>query len=335
MNLNFLSELLKLDAVSGREEAVRSAIIAEITPYATTEIDASGNLIAFKKGKKTPKYRLMIDAHTDEVGFIVTDISDNGLLRFCTVGSILDSAIVGKRVRIGKTKGVIGLKPVHMCSAEEKAKFPKADELFIDIGAKDKFEAEQYVSLGDTGCFDTPVIFNDDKILSKALDDRIGCAIAVEILKTYDEYDYFVTFTTGEEVGLRGAATAAYTVKPDFAIVVEGTTAADIKGVSDADRVCALGGGAVVSFMDRASVYDRELYDIAMTSGIPAQTKSKVAGGNNAGRIALSGKGVRCLAISSGCRYIHSGMSVASINDIENVYRLTLYMAHKILSGEV
>ena len=174
-----------------------------------------------------------------------------------------------------------------------------------------------------------------DKIKSKALDDRIGCAVLISMLLKEAEYDFYAVFSVQVEVGLRGAKAAAYTVAPDAAIVLEGTTAADIAGVEPSRRVCVLGGGPAVSFMDRATVYDKAYYNAALKSGITCQPKAAVAGGNNSGAVHTSRGGVRTLAISVPCRYIHSPASVADKCDIENALRLAEYMLKGICSGEI
>ena len=174
-----------------------------------------------------------------------------------------------------------------------------------------------------------------NKIKSKALDDRIGCAVLISMLLKEAEYDFYAVFSVQEEIGLRGAKAAAYTAAPDAAIVLEGTTAADIAGVEPSRRVCALGGGPTVSFMDRATVYDKAYYNAALKSGITCQPKAAVAGGNNSGAVHTSRGGVRTLAISVPCRYIHSPASVADKCDIENALRLAEYMLKGICSGEI
>ena len=174
----------------------------------------------------------------------------------------------------------------------------------------------------------------DDKIFVKADKDTIT-QVLINLLKEKTEYDFWAVFSTQEEIGTRGARVATFAVNPDFALALEATTAADIAGVSDDKSVCNLGKGPAVSFMDRATMYDRELYNAALQSGITVQPKRAVAGGNNSGAIHLSREGVRTLAISLPCRYIHSPSCVANIKDMENMTALTKYMMNKILSGEI
>ncbi len=224
--------------------------------------------------------------------------------------------------------GVIGAKAVHNLTAEEKKKAVSIDKLYVDIGATDKSEAEKYVSLGDYVHFCPDYEdFGNGKIVSKALDDRVGCAIMLDLINRDFEYDIYFAFTVQEELGLRGAKTAAFAIEPDFSIVLETTTAADIPDVAGEKRVCELGKGAVVSFMDRSTMYDKELYkiafEIAEENKIPCQTKTMIAGGNDSGAIHVSGKGVRTIAISAPCRYLHSPSCVVQKSDLEACEILT------------
>lgn len=331
-----LKQLCLLDGTSGDEGAVREFVISQIKDYCEYKVDNLGNIIAFKKGKNAAAKKVLIDAHLDEVGLIVTHIESNGFLRFKTVGGIDTAALMFRRVLInGKTLGVIGGKPVHLCEGDERKKLPDADSLYIDLGVSSKEEAEKLVNVGDCAVMCSDFTACGDKVLSKALDDRVGCLVLIDLLKQESEYDFYASFSVQEEVGLRGAKVAAYTVAPDAAIVIDGTTAADVADVAPAKQVCQQGSGAVVSFMDGATSYDREYYNAALNSGIPAQSKCAVAGGNNAGAIHLSRGGVRTLALSVPCRYIHTSGSVADMRDVIAVRELTKYMMDKIASGNL
>lgn len=325
--IDYLKNLTALDGTSGDEATVRDYILSEIKDYCDTKIDALGNLIVFKRGKKSPAQKIMLDAHMDEVGLIITDITADGFLHFKTLGGINTSALLFKTVRInGKVTGVISGKPVHLAKDEETKKLPDADKLYIDIGAESGSEAETMVTVGDRAVMVSDFTECDGKIISKALDDRVGCAILIKLIKEFGEYDFTAVFSVQEEIGLRGARTAAYGVSPDAAIILEGTTAADIAGVDKDRQVCCLGGGAAVSFMDKSTVYDREYCKAALSSGIAAQPKRAVAGGNNAGVVHLSKEGVRTIALSVPCRYIHTSSSVADTGDIKAVYDLAVFM---------
>ncbi len=332
--LDLLEKLCALDGTSGDEGAVREFIISQIEGKCEYKTDNLGNIIAFKKGNKTPKKRIMLDAHMDEVGLIITSITSDGFLRFKTVGGIDTAVLMMRRVLInGKTAGVIGGKPHHL--EKSATKLPAADSLYIDIGASSREEAEAIVRVGDCAVMCSDFSVSGERIISKALDDRIGCAILIKLISQESEYDFYASFSVQEEVGLRGAKVSAFAINPDSAIILEGTTAADIAGVSEERRVCVLGAGAAVSFMDGATCYDREYYKAALESGIPCQAKCAVSGGNNSGAVHLSREGVRTVAISVPCRYIHSASSAADIRDIESAYRLAEYMLNGIASGNI
>lgn len=332
-----LKELCLINGTSGDEGKVRDYIITQIKDYCEYSVDNMGSIIAYKKGKKAPKQKISINAHMDEVGFIVTGITDDGYLRFTSVGGIDSRVCLDRIVTVGKkaVKGVIGDKAFHLLSSDEKDRCPSFDDLLIDIGATSKDEAEQYVSLGDFAYFDCDYVeLGNGYIKAKALDDRIGCMLMIELIKSELEYDTVFCFNVQEEVGLRGSKCTSYAVDADIAIVLESTTAADLDGVSGANRVCVLGDGPVISFMDNRTIYDRELFELGFTvakeNNILAQTKTAVAGGNDAGAIQTSGDGARVMAISLPTRYIHSGASVVKASDIDETRRLLKALLPKL-----
>ncbi len=332
-----LERLCTACGISGDESEVRKLILSEIMPYAESiETDSMGNLLVFKKGRSVPSKKLLISAHMDEVGFIVTYITSDGCLKFDCVGGINDSAAFSKNVMVGKNKlpGVVCAKPVHLLGADEKKKSQKIKELLIDIGAESREEAEKYVSIGDSIVFDSLYENRDGRVISKAIDDRFGCLALIELIKSDLEYDTWFSFVVQEEIGLRGAKCAAFTIAPDSAIVIESTTAADVPYSENENCVCHAGGGAVVTFMDRATIYDKEYYHLAKQCadrlGIPFQTKTKIAGGNDAGAIHASRGGVRTLAVSVPCRYLHASSSLACTDDMEAVCALVKAVAAEI-----
>ncbi len=331
-----LKQLCLCDGTSGDEVLVRDFVVSQIKDFCEYQIDNLGNIIAFKKGSCPASKKVLIDAHLDEVGFIITHIDADGFLRFKTVGGIDTTALMFRRVLInGKTPGVIGGKPIHLCEGDERKKLPDADNLYIDLGATTKDQAEKLVSVGDCGIMCSEFNVVGDKVLSKALDDRVGCAVLINLLQQDADYDFYASFSTQEEIGLRGAKVVAFSVKPDAAIVVDGTTAADVAGVAENKKVCCQGEGAVVSFMDGATAYDRAYYNAALNSGIKAQSKCAVAGGNNAGAIHLSGSGVRTVALSVPCRYIHTAGSTCDMRDVFAVRDLAKHMINKIASDNI
>ena len=332
-----LAKLSELHGVSGVENEVREFIIKEIKPYCDeVKVNSTGSVIAFKKGRNTPENKLMICAHMDEVGLIVTDISEKGLLSFATVGGIDARVLCGTPVLVGDDKipGVIGAKPIHLLKEDERSKAPEVNGMYIDIGALTKDEALQSVCPGDYAVFDTNFgEFGDGLLKGKALDDRAGCAVLMEIIKRDLNCDVYFVFSTMEEVGLRGAKCAAFSLAPDMAIVVESTTAADIPGVDECSKVCRVGEGAVISFMDRTTIYDRGLLKmvqrIANERGIKWQFKKGVTGGNDSGTIHNSRGGVRTSAISLPCRYLHSPCGVIAESDLNAVCELVHALAEK------
>lgn len=329
--LNLLKTLSAIPGASGDEYRVRAEIENQIKGHCEFEVDALGNLIAFKKGKAKPKNKVMLCAHMDEVGFIITYIEDSGLLRFTCVGGIDPRVIVGKSVEIGNNRvcGVIGLKAIHDTKEKEREEAVPVEKLYIDIGASDKDDALKYVRQGDYAVFAADFTeFGKDngKILGRALDDRAGCAFMIALIQSELPYDCHFAFTTREEVGCMGAVAAAYTVNPDISIALEATTASDIAGVAPDMVVCEQGKGAVIPFMDRGSIYDRELYNLALDTAkahdIPCQTKAGVFGGTDSRVIQVSRGGVRVLTVSLPCRYIHTSGGVLCKQDIENMQKL-------------
>lgn len=337
--LKLIKELSLLNGTSGREDRVREFIINEVKDFASNiETDPLGNLIVFKKGKKVPRYRVMLDAHMDEVGFMITNINSDGTLNIERIGGIDKRVLIGRAVKIGENgiNGVIGIKPIHMTKADKKLDMP--ENLYVDIGVESRAEAEKLVSLGDCAYFNSEFVeFGDGFIKGKALDDRAGCAILINMIKSELPYDMYFNFAVGEEVGLGSAGTAAYRINPDYAIVVETTTAADLADVPESKKVCKLGEGAVISFMDRRTIYSKELFDrafeLAEKHGIKAQVKSMIAGGNNAGVIHKTAGGIKTLTVSMPCRYLHSPSCVLKIYDIQESERIIRALVEDFANG--
>jgi len=323
-----LKSLCELPGVSGREDAVRDYIIAQIGGNAEVRVDNLGSVIAFKKGRQTPKNRVMLAAHMDEVGFIITYITDDGYLKFTTVGGIENAVLSGRNVLVGGgVPGVIGVKPIHLLKGDEGGKYPEADELYIDIGAASREEAEQVIGIGDVAFFDSNFVeFGDGRVKARAIDDRAGCAVMLELISGELPFDAWFAFTAQEEIGMFGADAAAYAIEPDCAIVIESTSAADIAGVDGEKRVCIQGGGAAVSFMDKGAVYPHDLFaralELARENGVKAQPKTMVAGSNDSMAITKSRAGVRTLTVSLPCRYIHSPSCVLCAGDLDETVKL-------------
>lgn len=333
-----LSYYTSLFGTSGSEGDIRRAILNEINPYCETKVDNLGNIIAFKKGKYRPSSTVMLSAHMDEVGMIVTEITDDGYLKFDSVGGIDVRTLYGKQVSVGRNKisGIIGRQAPHLMKKSEAESVKEIEDLCIDIGAKDKEDAERVVNLGDVVGFRSDYAeFGANLVRAKALDDRVGCMILTNLIKSELLFDTWFVFSVMEEIGCIGAGCAAFAVKPDYSIVVEGTTAADVSENKSKTPVCRLGDGPAVSFMDGSTVYDREFIKLAMEAAkdhaIPYQLKQATTGGNDSGRIQRTGAGVSALAISVPVRYLHTAMGVASLDDIENAERLIRVLLDKML----
>ena len=330
MNKELLTTLCSLDGVSGYENAVRDFILDELkksTVPMDVQVDKMGNILVHLYGKESAQNILQLDAHMDEVGFIITHLCDNGMLRFGTIGGINDGMLFGHRVRIGNRVGVIGGKAMHQCKGDESKKVPSADGMYIDIGCSSKDEVSQYVSVGDTGTFDAGLTWmNDATYYGKAVDDRIGCLLLLELAMQQPARDVWLSFSTQEEIGLRGAGVATEAIRPDYIIAIDATTAADVAGNSGADVVCKMGNGAVVSFADRATLYDPALYQrihrLAQENDIATQTKSQIAGGNNAGAMQRRLTGAYAATVSLPCRYIHSPTCMGTVADYEAMLKL-------------
>ncbi len=334
--LALLEKLCNAFGPSGYEDEVRDIIINEIKDYATSyRVDAVGNLIVFKKGKKTPSYKRLFSAHMDEVGFMITSIDDDGYAHIDAVGGIDRRVIAGRRVIVGNSRinGVIAAKPIHLQPAEERGVCIPVGKSYIDIGSTSKEETEKYVGIGDLASF-VPNFeqFGDGRIKSKAIDDRFGCAVLCEMIKSELEYDTYFAFCICEETGCRGSLGVAFSEKADFVCVVEATTAGDIHGSPKSQYGCVQGEGAVISFMDGGTVYDKSLVrnvmELAKQNGIKAQLKNLAVGGNDAQAYQKTPAATKVLAVSAAARYIHSPVSTLKISDLEDIKQLLLFLAN-------
>lgn len=339
--LDTVKNLCALSGVSGWEDDVRDYILNEALPYADrADGDALGNLYIFKKGARAPEKPVMFCAHMDEVGIIVTGFEDSGALRFDFVGGVDRRVALGKRVFIGPeaVPGVVGLKAIHLTSAQERKSVPKLENLYIDVGAESAQEAKSLVKPGWRGAFDPSIYeFGQGYIKAKALDDRVGCAALLKTLKRDLPLDAWFVFTVQEEVGSRGAAVAAARLQPGFGVVLEGTTAADFGGVEKGREVCRLGKGVVIPFMDNGTIYDHEVLDfvigVAERNGIPWQSKERIAGGTDASQVQRAGAGAKVVTLSAPLRNIHSPASVGKISDLELLPEMCLRVLEGLAHG--
>lgn len=332
--MEFLEIMQKLNTChgpSGDEGQVAAAIREMAQPY-VDEIttDVLGNLICHRKGSG-PK--VMFAAHMDSIGFIITHIDDNGFLRFGQVGGLSAHDLPGTPVRFRNgTRGVVAVQ------GKVEPKDWKLDHLYIDIGAKDRADARTMVQVGDTAVFDTTPFVSGNKLFSPYLDDRIACAIllsAMERVKGGDNDLYFV-FTVQEEVGLRGARTAAYGIDPDYGIAVDVTDSDDIP---DAPHECSsvAGKGAAIKVMDSSVICHpavvKTLEELAVAGNIPYQRDILRFGGTDAGAIHQSRAGVYTGGISVATRYVHTPLEAADLGDIEACAALTAAFAQAKLEG--
>lgn len=328
MDFTQLQKLTQLDGIAGRECAVRAEIAQQLPKQAqNVHTDAMGNLLALVpgKGEKT----LILSAHMDEVGLLISYISPEGFLFFTPVGGIDQRTLLAQRVRVhtqtGVLTGVIGTKPAHITKPAERAQSVPMEELYIDVGLGTA--AAQQVQVGDFATLQRPYEeFGNGFICTKALDDRVGCFCILEALKRVPKPNIKVqlVFSTQEEVGLRGASVAALNLKADAALAVDATGAADVPFCHPKDYIVRLGGGAGISALDAATITPTWLFDrlknLCEAERIAYQVRIAPRGGNDAG--AFSRQGIAACALSVPVRNIHSNVEVAYKADIEATVNL-------------
>ncbi|MBS4215411.1 MULTISPECIES: M42 family metallopeptidase [Neobacillus] len=343
--LTMLKDLTDANGIPGNEREVREVMKKYIAPYADEiTTDGLGSLIAKKVGKEGgPK--IMVAGHLDEVGFMVTAIDDKGFLRFQTVGGWWGQVMLAQRVTIvtrkGNVTGIIGSKPPHVLSAEARKKPIEIKDMFIDIGASSREEASEWgVRPGDmvVPYFEFTVMNNEKMLLAKAWDNRIGCAIAIDVLKQLQGVDHpNVVYGVGnvqEEVGLRGAKTATYKIQPDIGFAVDVGIAGDTPGISEKEAMSKMGKGPQVVVYDASMVAHKGLRDFVTDTAdelnIPYQFESIPGGGTDAGSIHLTHNGVPALAITIATRYIHSHAAMLHRDDYENAVKLIVEVIKRL-----
>ena len=343
MSLNEnLEKLSNAYGVTGREEEVRNLMIKLMKPHVDEiVVDKLENVIAIKKGKKSSP-KVMLAAHMDEVGLMVKTVTKEGFLQFTKMGGIDDRILLAQKVIIhtqkGSLQGIIGSKPPHIQKEEERKKIVAFDELFIDIGAGSREDANAIgVRIGDPISFDAKYAkIGKDVVIGKAFDDRVGCAIMVETLKQMGKTDCTICAvgTVQEEVGLRGAATAAFGVDPDIAIALDVTIAGDVPGVREFDTSVKMGKGPTLTVADAGLITHpkvlRLLLDVAEEKKIAYQLETGLLGATDAARISLTRQGVPSGTVSVATRYIHSPFGMLSLKDAENSAKLTAAAIQKI-----
>ncbi|EIJ79211.1 M42 family peptidase [Bacillus methanolicus PB1] len=343
--LTMLKDLTDAKGIPGNEREVREVMKKYIAPYADeVTTDGLGSLIAKKVGKDGgPK--IMVAGHLDEVGFMITHIDDKGFLRFQTVGGWWSQVMLAQRVTIvtrkGDITGVIGSKPPHILPAEARKKPVEIKDMFIDIGASSRDEAMEWgVRPGDMAVpyFEFTVMNNEKMLLAKAWDNRIGCAIAIDVLKQLKGEDHpnvvYGIGTVQEEVGLRGARTSAQKIEPDIAFGVDVGIAGDTPGISEKESLSKLGKGPQIILYDASIVSHKGLRDIVTDTAdklnIPYQFDVMAGGGTDSGAIHLTHKGVPSISITIPTRYIHSHAAILHRGDYENAVRLIVEVIKRL-----
>jgi putative aminopeptidase FrvX len=337
--LKLLERLCNVVAVSGDESAVRKIVLEEIGPHADeVRVDALGNVLATRNGRGRKRLRIMLDAHMDEVGFIIVAEDGEGIYRFETVGGIDVRHLPGKQVLVGKdhTPGVIGAKPIHLTNGDERTRKIPLDALRIDVGLAGK------ASVGDRAGFATRYLRSGPTLLAKSIDDRIGVATLIELFRQApSNIDLCAAFSVQEEIGLRGARVAAQYFNPELAIAIDSTPANDLPAHDGSENTAyntKLGEGPAIYIADGSTLHDprlvRFLQETAEAEGIPYQIRQPGGGGTDAGAIQRSLAGIPTVSVSVPHRYTHSPISIARIEDWKNTINL-LHAALKRITPEL
>lgn len=338
-----LRKLSNAPGISGFEDEVRNLMIKELEGHVDEiSVDPLGNLIAVKKGSSDGK-KIMLAAHMDEIGLMVRFIDKEGFIKFSTIGGINDQMLLNQTVYIqtdkGEITGVIGSKPPHKMKDTERKQIIKYDSMFIDIGAKDKEEAEEIVSVGD------PIIIRQEfeelrngLVKGKALDNRVGCAVLIEVLKNVEsDATIYGVGTVQEEVGLKGAKTSAFSINPDMALALDVTISGDHPGIKEEEAPSKAGKGPAIILTDasgRGLITHPKVKELLISTAkeeeIPYQVEVSDGGTTDATAIHLTRQGIPTGVISPASRYIHTPISVVDLEDVENAVKLILAVLKKV-----
>jgi endoglucanase len=322
-----LEKLCNAMSVSGDEGEVRRIVLEEVKPYADeVKVDALGSVLVRKKGTGKKPLRVLLDAHMDEVGFMIVNDEGEGFFQFETVGGIDARNLVGKQVIVGKEHfvGVIGAKPIHLTTASERESATEVESMRIDLGPEGK------ANIGDRATFATKFKHVGPSIMSKSIDDRIGVAILIELLKHAPKnIELCLSFSVQEEIGLRGAKVAAHYFEPDLAIAVDSTPARDLpdyEGKENYTYNTKLGFGPAIYIANSSTMDDprlvRFLAETAEQEKIQYQFRQPGGGGTNAGAIQQTRMGVPVVSVSVPHRYTHSPISISRVDDWKNTLNL-------------
>ena len=332
INVPLLKEICEIEGAPGFEQPIRELVIREVSPLVDrVEVDNMGNVIAIKKGRSGDK-KIMLTAHMDEIGFIVKHIDDKGFIKFHTLGGFDPKTLTAQRVKIHGSKdiiGVMGSKPIHLMTPEERNKNPRIDDYFIDTGMS-KEELEKHISIGDPITRDRELIEMGNCVNCKSLDNRVSVFIQIEMLREMEEippYDVYAVFTVQEEIGIRGASTASLAIQPDFGFCIDTTIAFDVPGSNASNQVTALGEGVGIKIMDSSVVCDYRMVaymkQVANTQKIKWQPEILTAGGtDSAGMQRMTAGGAIVGAVSIPTRHIHQVIEMAHKEDIRGTIEL-------------
>ena len=333
--VSLLKEICEVAGAPGFEQRIREVVLREVTPLVDeVSVDNMGNIIALKKGNNNPEgKKAMVAAHMDEIGFIVTHIDDEGFVRFHTLGGFDPKTLTAQRVIIHGRKdmtGVMGSKPIHVMTAEEKSKLPKISDYFIDLGMP-KEEVTKYIAVGDPITRERELIEMGGCVNCKSIDNRVSVFILIEALRKMEvvPYDVYGVFTVQEEVGLRGANVSAHQINPDFGFGLDTTIAFDLPGAQAHEKITALGKGAAIKIMDASAICDYRMVaymkQVADREKIKWQPEILTAGGTDTAGVQRMGKnGAISGAISIPTRHLHQVIEMAHKEDVQGAIDLLI-----------
>jgi putative aminopeptidase FrvX len=341
-----LKKLSEAHGAPGQENEIRRIFRSELGNGIST--DRAGNIICEKKGSSDSP-RIMLAAHMDEVGLMVQTITGDGLIKFLALGGWWAHTLLAQRVRIrtrdgGEIVGVIGAKPPHFLSDSERDKLMKIEDMFIDVGARNAEEVRSFgIRLGDAVVPYSPFVpmHNPDLLLSKAFDDRSGLAVMIHAMQELENVPHpntvFAAGTVQEEMGTRGARTAAFHINPDVAIVLEGAPADDMPGMSREEQQCIIGSGVQIRIMDSSAILNRKFIDFVLDTAEKNDIRCQVAvrrkGGTDAAPIHVHGSGVPTVVLAVPARYVHTHNTIIDISDYLNALKLVLKLIETIDPG--
>ncbi len=331
--MELLKELCEAHGAPGHEDAIRAIFRREVEPYCDRiEVDGIGNTIAIKEGKVSDPRKVMLAGHMDEIGFVVKHIDDKGFLRLSPLGGFDPKTLIAKRVCVesshgGHRMGVIGSKPIHIMSPEDRKRMPTVPELFVDIGL-DGETARSTVEIGDPVTLEQPYYQDGDRCVGKSMDNRVSIYTLIETMRRLKdpEVTVYAVATTQEEIGLRGAMTAAHRIEPDMGVAIDVTLACDVPGAKPDETITRLGSGVGIKVHDSSLISHpkmlRAMRDLAREREIPFQMEILTAGGTDAGGIQRGGSAVPAITLSVPCRYVHTVVETVSARDLEGTVAL-------------